>query len=758
MLEPQHRRTGRQGPGMEEPQASARGAGSRARVGWRLLRGRRLTSWTEVRRMLVGLLLAWLVLSLTIWVVPGLSASTRWDVLVAAALLGVLTALLRPLVTSFALLLGWVGVLLAGVFAEAALFALALVLSPGITVSGFWPAFWGSWLFALLTTTASWVGSAGDDTAFLSHLLAQSRPAAGSVTVTSVPGVVFIQIDGLAAPLLQWGIRSGNLPTMTRWVRTGTHALTEWQVQLPSTTPASQAGLLHGASAQVPAFRWYEKESGALMVASKPKDAHVIQQRLTDGRGLLADGGTSISNIFTGDAPTALLTMSAVTGQDARRAVRRRGPSRGYAAFFTNPYGLCRSLVLSVAEMVKEKFQAQRQRQRGVEPRIDRHGSYVLLRAVTNVLLRDLNAGLIVEQMMAGTPSVYTDFTDYDEIAHHAGPTRPESMASLAGLDQLLGVLESAATHAPRPYAFVVLSDHGQSQGATFRQRHGQTLEELVRGLMEAGAGSTSVMAATGVEETAGPANTFLSQVGSQGGATGHAVRRALRHRSVDEEVHLEGASHDGAGGTADRPGETGASDVVVIASGNLSMVWFPGHPGRMTREEVEAAWPGLLPALVAHPGIGYVVVQTRAHGLVALGRDGTRYLEEDRVEGRDPLAPFGEAAPREVLRHARLDHVGDLVLNSAMDPGTGEVAAFEELVGNHGGLGGWQTQAVLLHPAAWPVQDAPLRGADAVHHQLVRWLRDLGHRQGVDDGQAPAAATGDESSALREARPAAGG
>ncbi|HEX8973542.1 phage holin family protein [Oryzihumus sp.] len=743
---------------MEEPQASARGAGSRARVGWRLLRGRRLTSWTEVRRMLVDLLLAWLVLSLTIWVVPGLSASTRWDVLVAAALLGVLTALLRPLVTSFALLLGWVGVLLAGVFAEAALFALALVLSPGITVSGFWPAFWGSWLFALLTTTASWVGSAGDDTAFLSHLLAQSRPAAGSVTVTSVPGVVFIQIDGLAAPLLQWGIRSGNLPTMTRWVRTGTHALTEWQVQLPSTTPASQAGLLHGASAQVPAFRWYEKENGALMVASKPKDAHVIQQRLTDGRGLLADGGTSISNIFTGDAPTALLTMSAVTGQDARRAVRRRGPSRGYAAFFTNPYGLCRSLVLSVAEMVKEKFQAQRQRQRGVEPRIDRHGSYVLLRAVTNVLLRDLNAGLIVEQMMAGTPSVYTDFTDYDEIAHHAGPTRPESMASLAGLDQLLGVLESAATHAPRPYAFVVLSDHGQSQGATFRQRHGQTLEELVRGLMEAGAGSTSVMAATGVEETAGPANTFLSQVGSQGGATGHAVRRALRHRSVDEEVHLEGASHDGAGGTADRPGETGASDVVVIASGNLSMVWFPGHPGRMTREEVEAAWPGLLPALVAHPGIGYVVVQTRAHGLVALGRDGTRYLEEDRVEGRDPLAPFGEAAPREVLRHARLDHVGDLVLNSAMDPGTGEVAAFEELVGNHGGLGGWQTQAVLLHPAAWPVQDAPLRGADAVHHQLVRWLRDLGHRQGVDDGQAPAAATGDESSALREARPAAGG
>src|SRR6476659_1500952 len=123
MLEALHRRrTGRQGPGMDEPQASTGGASSRARVGWRLLRGRRLTSWTEVRRMLVGLVLSWVVLSLTIWVVPGLNASTRGDVLVAAALLRVLTALLRPLVTSFALLLGWGGVLLAGVFAEAGLF------------------------------------------------------------------------------------------------------------------------------------------------------------------------------------------------------------------------------------------------------------------------------------------------------------------------------------------------------------------------------------------------------------------------------------------------------------------------------------------------------------------------------------------------------------------------------------------------------------------------------------------------------------
>jgi uncharacterized membrane protein YvlD (DUF360 family) len=680
-----------------------------------------------VRRLAVSLVVSWLLLSLTIWVMPGVSAAARVDVLVAALVLGVLTAVFRPLVTSLALVVGWVGVLVASVFAEALFFYGALSLAPGVTVDGFWDAFWASWLFSLLANVANWLVSAGDDTAFLSNLLRQTQRVRAAATPTTVPGVVFVQVDGLSAPLLQWALRSGDLPTLNRWVRSGSHVPRTWHVQLPSTTPASQAGILHGASAEIPAFRWYEKESGRLLVANRPKDALVIQQRLTDGHGLLADDGASISNIFSGDAETRLLTMSAVSDRTARH-----GPSRGYATYFINPYGLSRSLVLSVGEMVKERHQARRQRRRAVEPRIDRHGSYVALRAVTNVLLRDVNAGLIVEQMMAGRSSIYCDFTDYDEIAHHAGPTRPESLASLAGLDHLIGVLQAASEQAPRPYEFVVLSDHGQSQGATFRQRHGRTLEELVRELLAGREGT--VTAATGVEETAGPANTLLSSVGQEKGLTAKAVRRATRERSVGDEVRLEeaGAAAERAATPA---GTAGEGDVVVIASGNLAMVYLARHPQRLTFEELEAEHPGLVPALVAHPGIGYVVVTSGRHGDLVLGRHGTRFLDEDRVEGRDPLAPFGEHAVREVRRHARLTHVGDLVVNSPLYAGTDEVAAYEELVGNHGGLGGWQTEGVLVHPATWPLgQDVRLEGADAVHHQLVEWLRALGHRADLDE------------------------
>jgi uncharacterized membrane protein YvlD (DUF360 family) len=696
------------------------GAGSgvreRARWGLRQLRGRRFT-WAEIGRLTVTLILGWATLAFTIWIMPGVSAGVTGDVLAATVLLGVLGALLRPLLTSFALLLGWVGVLLAGFGVQALLFYLALTLAPGIHVNGFWDAFWASWVFAFLMSIVTWIATAGDSSAFLTHLVQRSGHDPGT-HATAVPGVVFLQIDGLPAPLLRWAIRSGDLPTLSRWIRSGTHRLTDWHAQLPATTPASQAGLLHGRSDQVPAFRWYEKETGTLLVANHPKDAAVIQHRISDGSGLLADAGVSISNIFSGDAPTSLLTMSGLANRSTRR-----GPSRSFATFFINPYGLTRSIVLTAAEMIKEVHQARLQRVRGVEPRIRRHGSYIALRGVTNVLLRDLNAGLIADQMMAGAPSMYCDFTDYDEIAHHAGPTRPESLASLAGIDRLIGVLETFAAQAPRPYRFVVLSDHGQSQGATFLQRYGMPLQDLVRQLMDSG----SVAASTGLDETVGPVNTFLTQLGQQGGATGKLAARVVRAHADDKPEQ-------------DRTAQ--ASDLVLIASGNLSMIYFTDGAGRLDLEDIERLYPGLVGALTAHPGIGFIAVHTHDRGTVVLGREGIRYLRDDRVEGTDPLAPFGPHAVDDVRRHDTLAHVGDLVINSPIDLDTEEVAAYEELVGCHGGLGGWQTQAVIVHPAEWPVDTPPLIGADAVHHQMVRWLEQIGQRGHLSTEVVPQAAT----------------
>src|SRR5947209_5494739 len=92
-----------------------------------------------------------------------------------------------------------------------------------------------------------------------------------------------------------------------RWVRAGSHDAARWFARVPSATRASQAGLLHGTNEGIPAFRRYDKSSGRLFVANRPADAAAIEARLSDGRGLLAAGGVSMSNTFTGDAPTTLM-------------------------------------------------------------------------------------------------------------------------------------------------------------------------------------------------------------------------------------------------------------------------------------------------------------------------------------------------------------------------------------------------------------------------------------------------------------------
>ena len=222
--------------------------------------------------------------------------------------------------------------------------------------------------------------------------------------------------------------------------------------------------------------------------------------------------------MFSGDAPTSLLTMSGLANRSTRR-----GPSRSFATFFINPYGLTRSLVLTVGR----DDQGGAPGAAAAGPRRGTRGSAATAptsscAASRTSCCRDLNAGLIADQMMAGAPSIYCDFTDYDEIAHHAGPTRPESLASLAGHRPAhRRPRDASPRRRPAPYRFVVLSDHGQSQGATFLQRYGMPLQDLVRQLM----GSGSVAASTGLDETVGPVNTFLTQVGQQGGATGKLAR-----------------------------------------------------------------------------------------------------------------------------------------------------------------------------------------------------------------------------------------
>jgi hypothetical protein len=105
------------------------------------------------------------------------------------------------------------------------------------------------------------------------------------------------------------------------------------------------------------------------------------------------------------------------------------------------------------------------------------------------------------------------------------------------------------------------------------------------------------------------------------------------------------------------------------------------------------------------------------------LGGAGARYLEEDRVEGEDPLALFPPTAAQHLLRTNGFEHAPDLLVGSFYDPGLDEGCAFEELISFHGGLGGSQTRAFVLHPKELAIPE-PLVGAETLHRVLAGWRR----------------------------------
>jgi uncharacterized membrane protein YvlD (DUF360 family) len=521
------------------------------------------------------------------------------------------------------------------------------------------------------------------------------------------PGILFLEIDGLSAPVLRKALDEGYMPNVQRWLASGSHALRRWEPDLSSQTSASQAGILLGDNTGIPAFRWYEKATHTLMVSSRASVARELERRLGGQDGLLEPDGASRWNVFTGGATDALCTYS---------DLNVRSGSSSYLAYFFNPYTLPRSFVLFLADIVRERWQAWRQRAAREEPRIRRTWKYAVVRAATTTLMLEATLFMLLSDMFRGLPAVYTTIFAYDEVAHHSGIDRSDALKVLTRIDRVIGVLEGARTHAARPYRLVVLSDHGQSMGPPFRQAHGESLGDLVARLVGPGRRVSVDLRET---EDWGHLNMVLTQAiqAGQGSRSATLLQRALSQRMAGGEVALGDAATDIV---KDR--EADASDVVVLGSGNLGLISFPSLPGRASYEILLDREPELIPGLIAHDGIGFIMVSSENDGALAIGAGGLHYLERDVVVGDDPLAGYGENAVRHLLRTSGFPNAPDILVMSTVDAESGAVSAFEELVGSHGGLGGSQTQPILIHPTELDAGTDPIIGAGALHTVLKGW------------------------------------
>ena len=565
-----------------------------------------------------------------------------------------------------------------------------------ITITG-WGVILAPLAMALLTTILSTLVTIEDTSSYYRSVLRDATKKRKG-DIKKYPGVIIIEIDGLAYDVLCEAIDKGYMPTVKSMLDNKSHTLRMWETDLSSQTGASQAGILHGNNEDITAFRWVEKENdNQIMECYGEIKVKKLEERISNGDGLLVDNGASRSNLFSGDTDNVIFTFSKIT--DLQKLY-----NKAWFSIFSNSSNFARIVLLFFAEMILEIISQIMYRALNIQPRIRRKLSYIPTRAGTNVFMREINTGTLIGDMMIGDIDVaYSTYLGYDEIAHHSGVRGRDAWFSLKGMDKQIARLIYGNKYSPRDYEFVIQSDHGQTNGATFKQRYGESFEDFIKSLLPQDIAMYAKMSSN-EEHYAETFVPFSKQIDS------------IKNRSREEEKK-----------------ELSDSEVIVLASGNLAMIYLTQWRHRLTYEEINELFPELISEIVKNEYIGFILVRSSERGDLAIGKNGTYYLDTNEIEGENPLEGFGDNIVQHLKRNSSFKYSPDILVNSFYDSENDEVCAFEELVGSHGGAGGSQSKPFILYPSGWKVPDEDIIGAESIYKILKENLKIL-KESGNDD------------------------
>ena len=537
---------------------------------------------------------------------------------------------------------------------------------------------------ALITTILSALVTLDDDSSYYRPVYMAARKKRKD-NIKDYPGLIIIEIDGLSYDILKEAIDKDLMPTVKSMMG-NTHTLRKWETDFSSQTGASQAGILHGNNEDITAFRWIEKENNnEMMQCSGVNNVKTIEERISDGNGLLVENGASRSNLFSGDTDNVIFTASKILNI-------KKFYNSAWFSVFSNPSNFARISVLCIYEMILEVISQLKNEILNVQPRIARGIMYLPTRAISNVFLREINTSTLIGDMMIGDIDVaYSTYLGYDEIAHHSGIRDDDSMFALKHMDKQIKHLINAPEFTPRDYKFVIQSDHGQSPGATFRQRYGESFEDFVKSLL--------------------PKN--MKMYAEMNSEEDYHIEELNPFSDMNNELDDE------------KNKEIGKSEVIVLASGNLALIYLTQWSHRLTYEEINEYFPELIPGIVNNEFIGFIVVKS-CDGELVIGKKGICNLDTGEIEGENPLDGFGKNIEKHIKRSCSFRYTPDILVNSFYDSDSGEVCAFEELIGSHGGAGGTQTEPFILYPKEWDVPEDEIIGAENIYKILKGNLNKL--------------------------------
>lgn len=523
-------------------------------------------------------------------------------------------------------------------------------------------------------------------------------------------GLIMLQLDALAYADLRRAIDRGYCPTIERLLRTGDFTLRRWFCGLPSATPYCQAGIFHGENGGIPAFRFYDKPAGKVITCNAPHGVQYIRDRIKSP-GALA-GGSSYVNLLDGDAENVAFTVAT---REKMSVYERLGGRRMALLIMLHPVRVARMLLQSVVEYLLEEWE----RLRGeISGRVTHsEGIFPFIRILSNVIIRELQTMAILLDVYLGVPIIYSTFMQYDELAHHFGPSSRQALGDLRRTDaRIAEIWRMARLAGGRGYDLVILSDHGMTPAQSYRVKFGESLGATVQRVLDvdvlASHSSASEYADIGPEVI----EAFAVITPAARAGTRRALRRArdwLRSRYGIREIILPEKYRVAA-----------QHEVVVTYSSCLALVYFARVERQLDLADImeEPGWRALYDALLEHPGIGLVATRT-PDGIHLQNRGGTAVLKAGvlRVlDGQNPLEVYG--TERYVLNAiddlVSQPNAGDCVLFGAYDGY--DIISFDDQVGAHGSAGGDQVYPFLIAPKRLEVEHAVIEDARDIHRVVM--------------------------------------
>lgn len=453
-----------------------------------------------------------------------------------------------------------------------------------------------------------------------------------------VPGLIVIQIDGLGHDVLREAMRGGFAPFLSSLVRTKGYTLGAYYCGVPSMTPVVEAELIYGKSDEIPAYSWFHRGLSRFIRGDQAGQVKLLEETMFAGvKTPLMAGGSCLTGAYSGGATMTNISPDA---REEKSFLVRLARYRILLVPLLNPFRFWRMILVLTGSVVVMALRAAHSRSKQFF--WDEFWTLMI-----RLFLCDLATTMAVVDLWRKTPALFINLSLVDKVSHTHGIRHPLVYRAIRLVDLYCKKLYDSSRLAARPYKFLVLSDHGQSPGVPFETVTGETLTAILsRGV---GKGGPTVI------QTYGNDLTFREN--------------------------------------------TARDRLFALPSSSIAHLYFSRWlPTIATREMIEACFPNLIPTLISHPGIGWIMVKREDDASELLAREGSAVFANGTVQtvhGKPIEDPQSGLLLSSLARLAACPNNGDLILFGGTHHGAW--ASFEPYVGTHGSFTGEMTKPFII-------------------------------------------------------------